>query len=38
MGTLRFSVGRCTTEQEIDRALEELARVIQKQAVQKTAL
>jgi len=28
MGTVRFSVGRFTTEQEVDRALEELARVV----------
>ena len=28
MGTLRFSVGRYTTEQEIDRALEEITRVV----------
>ena len=37
MGTLRFSVGRYTTEQEIDRALEEIPRAVQKHAVQKTA-
>jgi selenium donor protein len=30
MGTIRFSVGRFTTAQEIDRALEEVAQVIEK--------
>jgi cysteine desulfurase len=28
MGTLRFSVGRYTTEQDIDRALEEISRAV----------
>ena len=35
MGTLRFSVGRYTTEQEIDRALEEITRAVSKCAQQK---
>jgi cysteine desulfurase len=30
MGTIRFSVGRFTTEQEIDRATEDIVRVIEK--------
>jgi len=37
MGTLRFSVGRYTTEQEIDRALEEITRAVGKCAVRSTA-
>ena len=36
MGTLRFSVGRYTTEQEIDRSLEEIARAVGKCAVRST--
>jgi cysteine desulfurase len=30
MGTLRFSVGRFTTAEEIDRSLEEIDRVVRK--------
>ncbi len=37
MGTLRFSVGRYTTEQEIDRALEEITRAVRQCAGQKTS-
>jgi cysteine desulfurase len=35
MGTLRFSVGRYTTEQEINRALEEITRAVGECAKQK---
>ena len=35
MGTIRFSVGRFTTEEEVDRALDEVSRVVRKLADQK---
>jgi len=37
MGTLRFSVGRYTTDQEIDLALDEITRAVRQASKQKTS-